>query len=207
MSQEQHPWFPPANQTFPLAQILRSPAQLRFVDPFTSGAEYRDAAYPEIGSNDPANPAYTRRVLFRALWTSPTFNLRPELGTGAQASVSMGTALPRTGALGQGARALIRLDRKTLTTYAASYNYSAVDRVSVGNSKELFPSTASYSLTAAVQASPLLDTNGDTTLLLPFAPPGNPVQYWNVTLVVDIIADSTQAAPTPAAHTVSMWAG
>ncbi len=193
----------------PLAIYSEPERQLKFRDPFAAGvpAIYSSNALGEVGSNNPLNVAYSRRVWRRSIWTSPVFDLRPELRS--LPNTQDGMPLNRVGALGQGARLLLRLRRgATENNQEGTYNYQSVETVSVGERKLTeFQASAPTSITAAVQASPIVADTDTTSTLLVFAPPGNPVRFWQVMVVVDIPANDTVAEDEPAAHYISAWAG
>jgi hypothetical protein len=199
---------PPNASPQPLAGMLGTRIQLRFRDPHAAAAgNLASPGYGEIGSSDPANAAYSRRVIFRALWTSPTFNLRPELRNNGAVG-QLGAPINRAGSLGQGARLILRMERGDVGTYSNNYNYNARDDGSIVDTQDrnIFPVGAPYSISTAIHAAPIVG-DGLTSQVLTFAPPANPIQFWRLTLVVDIIADATQATPTPAPHFITFWAG
>lgn len=204
-------WPPPNASPQPLAQYAGSTVEIVFADPFTAGAPYNDIRFGEIGSNDPADAAYSRRVLWRGFWSSPVFDLRPELRSSSGLG-ELATPLNRAGSLGQGSRVLAELQRLPLGNYAASYAYSVRDDVGFISGQDLFPVMAPSNINAAVEASPII-TSGTTSVMLAFTPPGNPVRFWRCYLVIDILADDTLVPPGPATagdvarHFMTVWAG
>jgi len=194
----------------PLGNYIEQERQLVFRSPFGAGAPamYASDAFGEVGSNDPLNLAYSRRVRLRSVWSSPIFDLRPELRS--LPATQDGMPLNRPGALGQGARLLVQLRRgASANNQEGTYNYQTVEFIALGDQKlTMVQAAAPTFISAAVQASPIV-TEGTTSTLLVFNPPGNPVRFWQVYVVVDIPANDGAGVPAdPAApHYIKTWAG
>lgn len=192
----------------PVSQHHDADVELVFVDPFVAGVPYSNEAYGEIGSNNPVNTAYSRRVIYRALWQSPVFDLRTELGT-SQGNANIALPINRGPAYGQGARLNLQLTRgQAGTSYEALYNYQFVDNTALSDSAYMVQTCAPQSVTAAVRNAPIaIDNTGLATTLLSFSAPANPVRFWQVVIVVDIMANDLLPAASPAFHRVKWWAG
>ena len=192
----------------PQSQYSDAWVDLVFIDPFTasSASAYGNDAFGEIGSNNPVSLAYSRRVLHRAIFASPLFDLRPELG--ASAGNPGAASINRGGAFGQGSRYNVQLKRgRTSTSGERLYNYSTVDFTALSDPQDLVQSSSPQSISATVRNAPILPTDALTTTLLTFSPPANPVRFWTVYVIVDILANAPIADETPAVHKVRWWAG
>lgn len=192
----------------PLSQHGDGQVQLVFASPFTAGSPYNSNSLGEIGSNNPASTAYSRRVEYRALYATPLFDLRPELGA-SQATTS---ALPinRGNAYGQGSRLILQLERgQAGNADERFYNYQFADFTALVEPTRLFQTCAPQSITASIRNTPIVADDGTSmvTTLLPFQAPANPVRFWQLWIIVDVIANDLVPNAAPAPHKISWWAG
>ena len=189
----------------PLSQYSDGQTSLQFVSPFASPTYGKDA-YGEIGSNNPVSLAYSRRVEYRAIFTSPLFDLRPELG--ASAGNPGAASINRGGAYGQGARFNVQLERgRTPNSDERMYNYQTIDFTATADPQKLVQTSAPQSVSAAVRNAPIVLAGTNTTTLLSFSPPSNPVRFWQLWFVVDVIANDLVPNALPSQHRVVWWAG
>lgn len=201
----------------PLAQYATPTVPLVFTSPFAAVGSTTNSdappvssnVYGEVGSDDPTDASYSRRVRLRAIWWSPLFDLRPEL-QGSAGPAPQGMPISRGPAFGAGASLIVQLRRGSdAGNREELYNYQMQMQTCLFNPDQYLaimqPPT---SITAAVQNSPI--TNNAPTAMercqLVFTPPGNPIRYWRVCVVVDVLANGADAsAAIP--HEIMAWAG
>lgn len=192
----------------PLSQVFGDEVRLQFLSPFDANAPALIAsnAMGEIGSSNPGSTTdYSRRVRLRALWRSPVFDLRPELGA-SSGSVTAGTPVNRGTAYGQGMRLVVQLRRtNTATGGERFYCYQYVAWASLTNADQLVQVGAPVSITAAVRNAPIAATGALAQSQHVFTPPANPVRYWQAGIVCDVIANDADAEAA-AEHRVRFWA-
>jgi hypothetical protein len=198
---------------------MRNPADV----PSLQDPAYGQWAVPNpVG--DPIFGLPEQRVALRGLWNSPVFDMRPDLA-GDTSQLTRGEVIYRGQNLGQGARLIVRL--KIVSDgllSAAFYNYQFVMRVGYIGS-EVGPAGleqihAAQSITASVWNNKAVPFNADGTSTythLVFAPPANPVRFFQVGIVVDRMVREVEEAeggvilpvipPRTNTHFVTHWLG
>jgi len=151
---------------------------------------------------------FTRNEPFaRALWQSPIFDLRPDLGASSGADHALAKPINRSAAFGAGAQLtamitntagalsqLSTLQQQALEVYTVEYGHPALP-----NAADLQPLNSAQNVTTHLWAA------GAGSAMLPFSPPGNPMRYWSVALVFDV-TNVPGVDVTAIPSTLSVWA-
>jgi hypothetical protein len=138
--------------------------------------------------------------LFRALWQTPPFDLRPDLRSSASADQTLAYPIYRGGAYGAGAVLSVLLEGlagaaadvdPALEFYTLEFAHP-VDPVGFAGpfGEGLAPIGSRQNITSQVWASAALGN-----CLLTFSPPANPVRYWAVAIIIDLV--EIPGAPAP----------
>jgi hypothetical protein len=146
--------------------------------------------------------------LFRGLWQTPPFDLRPDLRSSASADQTLAYPIYRGGAYGAGAVLSVLLENlrtiaggvvPALEFYTLEFAHPLDPVGHLGAFGEgLAPLGTRQNITSQVWAA----STGNA--LLTFNPPANPVRYWAVAIILDIVAIPGEPVPVPPAH-LTAW--
>ena len=193
-----------------LTQYLAADQNLVFVNPHTAGVnvDYTRDAFGRIGTDvgTDATAFFSNRVVLRALWQGPIFDLRPGLSssTGAQ---NVGLPINRGGSMGAGMTLFLMLRRGVAVSQRERfYNYQRVDFVSFSEVANLAQVGSAQSITAMVNNAPVPIAPALPTSLLRWTPPAGPIRFWRPMLVVDIMANADGQDSPAAQHILRSWA-
>jgi len=142
----------------------------------------------------------------RALWRSAVFDLRPDLRASASVDYTVAFPINRSAAFGAGG---------ALSCMIGVIN-GALQDLPLATAQVLELYTVEYGHVLDPTQLAALDTrqNATSTLwaaqtgtaLLAFTPPANPIRYWQVALIFDLITVDGAADP-PVPTNLSVWGG
>lgn len=175
-----------------------SPAPLRFVlAPFGANDPVNSPVYR------PDNPVGFGLITSRALWKSPTLDLRPDL-KGSSSYQPEARPIMRGSDYGRGARLLLTTTGLTALAPGGApgaqrgFAVYSVEFGAVDNPRNMRALNARQNITShfydpilsgGVAPSPIgppgLQNFPDTASLLNFEPPGHPIRYWSVAVIFE----------------------
>jgi len=205
--------YPNSNGTIPAPPP--NPANVPVPLYFSATATFTWTLFQTITEVD-VNAAFPPGYVFRSTWTSPAFDLRPDMRSGQGAAKEGAAIWSRSARLyytlmapstGTGSRAGL----STLNLNVAAQNFTAP----VVNITNMGAPAEGISAGAGLQATPPTDVSGlfavppglgtaVTSVLVGFAPPGTtlgmgegyPIRYWRLQLTFDqFVATTTRPVP------------
>jgi hypothetical protein len=138
----------------------------------------------------------------RALWQTPVFDLRPDLKASAGVDPSIAFPIMRPYGSGSLLSAFVENDGGVLGSLSnlivPFLEFYAVGFGHPVDPQQVAPLSLRRNITSAVWSG------ASGAAILSFVPPSNPIRYWAVAIVVDLLDDDAGAAP-PIPSTLSIW--
>jgi hypothetical protein len=189
LSMENRGYWSDANRRLTFQRSLGGP-------PFTWPA---DSPYGALAYGFGAPVPYAR-----ALWQAGPFDLRPDLRASASADHTLAYPINRGGAYGAGAAMAVMIQDVSGALASLPLNqqlaleFYALEFGHVQTPELMTPLEIRQNITSHVWAA------GSGAALIPFIPPANPIRYWSIAIIADVIPiDNVDPSSIPT--TLSIW--